>query len=170
MNDLWQQFSQWYLSVLGDGGYPLIAALMAVGFFAALLYLTRGFQRSDLGLLTALYFILLELLIMTSVALLFSTFSSPLLSSIFAFSIFVIGTFGEDLHRFAATARGPAKLVLTATAYVFPNFGPLNVISQVAHEQAVGLSLVTANTLYALTYSGAMLLLAAAIFQNRNLK
>ena len=30
MNDLWQHFSQWYLSVLGEGGYPLIAGLMAL--------------------------------------------------------------------------------------------------------------------------------------------
>jgi membrane protein DedA with SNARE-associated domain len=30
VNELWQAFSQWYLSVLGDGGYPLIAALMAL--------------------------------------------------------------------------------------------------------------------------------------------
>jgi len=30
VNELWQAFSQWYLSTLGDGGYPLIAALMAL--------------------------------------------------------------------------------------------------------------------------------------------
>ena len=30
MNELWQQFSQWYLSVLGEGGYPLIMGLMAL--------------------------------------------------------------------------------------------------------------------------------------------
>lgn len=30
MNELWAQFSQWYLSVLNDGGYWLIAALMAL--------------------------------------------------------------------------------------------------------------------------------------------
>lgn len=30
MNELWQAFSQWYLSVLGNGGYPLIAGLMAL--------------------------------------------------------------------------------------------------------------------------------------------
>lgn len=30
MSGLWQQFSQWYLSVLGDGGYWLIAGLMAL--------------------------------------------------------------------------------------------------------------------------------------------
>ena len=30
MSGLWQQFSQWYLSVLGDGGYWLVGALMAL--------------------------------------------------------------------------------------------------------------------------------------------
>jgi membrane protein DedA with SNARE-associated domain len=30
VSGLWQQFSQWYLSVLGDGGYWLIGGLMAL--------------------------------------------------------------------------------------------------------------------------------------------
>lgn len=30
MTALWQQFSQWYLSVLGEGGYWLVAGLMAL--------------------------------------------------------------------------------------------------------------------------------------------
>ena len=79
---------------------------MALGVFAALLYVSRHFQRSDGWVLVALYFIGLQFLIVTALALLFSTFSSPLLSAVFAFSLFVIGSFAEDLRGFAAMANG----------------------------------------------------------------
>src|SRR5262249_5790882 len=74
------------------------AALMAVGFFATLFVQARGISATDGQLVVALYFIFLQFLVMTSLTILFSTYSSPLVSSIFAFAMFVIGTFGDDLH------------------------------------------------------------------------
>ena len=53
----------------------------------------------------ALYFIILQFLIICSLALLFSSFSSPLLSAVFAFSLFVIGSFAEDLRGFASDGQ-----------------------------------------------------------------
>ena len=146
------------------------ALLMAIGFFAALLYLSHHFTRPDLYILAAIYFILLQLMMMTALAMLFSTYSSPLMSSIFAFATFAIGTFSEDLHNFAATANGVAKLVMTGVAYVVPNFSSLNLISQVAHGVPVDAALIIHNTVYAVTYTAVALLCSAAIFENRNFK
>src|SRR5439155_7821110 len=53
---------------------------MAVGIFAAILYVTHRFHRPDAYLLLALYFIVLEFMIITALALLFSSFTSPLLA------------------------------------------------------------------------------------------
>ena len=146
------------------------AALMSVGFFAALIYLSHGVSRPDIYILVAIYFIVLQLMMMTALAMLFSTYSSPLLSSIFAFAIFAIGTFSEDLHNFSAAAHGPAKAVMTAVAYIVPNFSSLNVILQVAHGIPVESGLVLHNSLYAITYTAVVLACAAAIFENRNFK
>jgi ABC-type transport system involved in multi-copper enzyme maturation permease subunit len=143
---------------------------MAIGFFAALLFLVHRFQRSDAYLLVALYFIVLQFVIVTSLALLFSSFSSPLLSAIFAFSIFIIGTFAEDLRAFAAMAQGPARYLAMGLAHLVPNFAALNVISSVAHEQPVAGMLVLFNSLYALLYATAAIAAAALIFERRNLK
>ncbi|MGA3213797.1 MAG: ABC transporter permease subunit, partial [Terriglobales bacterium] len=84
---------------------------MAAGFFAALLFLTHRFHRADLWLLVAIYFIMLEFVIITALALLFSCYSSPLLAAIFAFALFVIGTFAEDLRAFAAISTGFTRIV-----------------------------------------------------------
>jgi len=146
------------------------AALMTVGFYAALLITERGLTRSDAGLLVAIYFIVLGFLMMTAITLLFSSFSTPILSAVFAFALFAVGTFAEDLRNFAGSSHGISKWFATAAAYTVPNFSSLNVISQVAHNQAIGGNLILANTAYALLYSAAVTAGAVLIFEHRNLK
>jgi ABC-type transport system involved in multi-copper enzyme maturation permease subunit len=145
-------------------------ALMTVGFYIALLASAHHLHRSDGLILVAIYFIVLQLMMMVALTLLFSTFSSPIFSAIFAFALFVIGTFAEDLKNFAAMAQGGARWLVTAVAYVIPNFASLNVISRTAHDQAVGANLILFNTLYAVLYSTAVTAAAVLIFERRNLK
>ncbi len=78
------------------------AFFMAVGVFAALFYVSHKFVRADALILVALYFIILEFLIICSLALLFSSFSSPLLSAVFAFSLIR----NRELCRRPAQLRG----------------------------------------------------------------
>jgi ABC-type transport system involved in multi-copper enzyme maturation permease subunit len=146
------------------------ASLMAVGVFAALFYVSRHFARPDVWLLVALYFIILEFLIVTALALLFSSFSTPLMSAIFAFSLFVIGSFAEDLRGFAGLATGLPHWFAMAAAYLVPNLSALNVISSVAHGEAVAGHLILYNTLYALLYTATAISGAVLIFEHRNLK
>jgi ABC-type transport system involved in multi-copper enzyme maturation permease subunit len=143
--------------------------LMTAGFYIALMF-TNGLHKTDALLLVAIYFTVLQFLIVTALTVLFSTFSSPIFSAIFAFALFVIGTFAEDLKNFAAISKGAAKLLATATAYVMPNFASLNVIAQTAHDQGVGGRLILFNTLYALLYSASAVAAAVLIFERRNLK
>ena len=143
---------------------------MGIGVFGALLYVAHKFSGPDARILIALYFIVLQFLIICALALLFSSFSSPLLSAIFAFSLFIIGSFADDLRGFAGLTHGIARWIATAAAYLVPNFSALNVISAVAHEQAIGFQLILQNTLYALLYAAMALSGAVLIFERRNLK
>src|ERR1041384_280646 len=61
--------------------------LMALGVFAALFYVSHKFERADVPVLAALYLIVLQLVIMTALALFFSSFSSPVLSAVMAFAM-----------------------------------------------------------------------------------
>ena len=143
---------------------------MAIGVFAALLYVSHHFQASDAWVLVALYFIGLQFLILTALTLLFSSFSTPLMSAVFAFSLFIIGSFAEDLRGFAGITHGFTRWLATAAAYLVPNFSAMNVITSVAHEQPVAGHLVLLNTAYALVYAGMVLCAAVLIFERRNLK
>ena len=143
---------------------------MAIGVFAALLYVSRHLSKSDGLVLIALYFIVLQFLVITALALFFSSFSSPLLSAVMTFALFVIGSFSEDLRGFARMTHGIMHWLATAAAYLVPNFSALNVISQVAHGAPVASQLVVYNTAYALVYTGAVLSTAVLTFERRNLK
>jgi len=143
---------------------------MAIGVFGALLYVAQKFSGADSLIFVALYFIVLQFLIICSLALLFSSFSSPLLSAVFAFSLFVIGSFATDLRGFAAMSHGVTRWIATAAAYLVPNFSTLNVISAVAHGQSVSGQLILQNTLYAVFYTSMVLAGAVLIFDRRNLK
>ncbi len=143
---------------------------MAIGVFAALLYVSHKFQSSDAWILVALFFIVLQFLILCSLALLFSSFTSPLLSAVFAFSLFVIGSFAEDLRGFARMSHGLTRWLATGAAYLVPNFSALNVIGQVAHDQPIATQLIAYNTAYALAYSAMAICGAVLIFERRNLK
>ena len=143
---------------------------MAIGVFAALLYVSHHLHAPDAWVLIAVYFIVLQFLMITALALLFSSFSSPLLSAVFAFSLFVIGTFAEDLRGFAALTSGMARWIATGLAYLIPNFSALNIIGSVAHGQPVPGHLILHNSIYALFYAAMALSGAVLIFEHRNLK
>lgn len=146
------------------------AFFMTLGFYVALLYVSHRLTITDLNPLIAIYFIILQFIIIVSLALLFSSFSSPILSAILAFAMFVIGTFSDDLRNFAQMAHGVAHWAATVAAYVVPNFSTLNVISSAAHDQAVSGALILGNSAYAIAYSMAVLCGSILIFERRNLK
>ena len=146
------------------------AGIMTIGFFLALAYLMRGFERSDLTILVAIYFILLQFMIVTAVALLFSSFSTPIESAVLSFAVFVIGSLSDDLRVFAQSAKGISHYFAVGMAYLIPNFSALNVITQVSHGKPVAFNFIGYNTLYAFMYTGAAICAACIIFQNRNMK
>jgi ABC-type transport system involved in multi-copper enzyme maturation permease subunit len=144
---------------------------MTLGLAAALLYVGRHFERSDASILVAVYFILLEFALVTALALFFSCFSSPMLSTLFTLGIYATGVFAEDIHGVGDFTRNSGLLGVTrAVYYLVPNFHNFNVIATVAHGGAIPFSLVWQNTLYAALYVAVLLLAASAVFSRRNLK
>jgi len=145
--------------------------LMTVGFFLALYYVKGGFDAGDLPLFWAIYFIFLQLLLATALALLFSCFSSPVLSAAFTLGLFITGSFAADLRELSEALEAPwLEGIMQAVYYAVPNFSNFNVITSVAHGRPVPSALLWGNTTYGLLYIGIVLLASMLIFQNRNLK
>jgi len=143
---------------------------MSVGFYLAMFIMMRQFTGADANILIAVYFLLLEFLVVIGLALLFSSFSTPLLSAIFALSMFVAGTFAADLREFARMAHGPQRWLASSISYLIPNLASLNVITRVSHDQFISAALVGYNSLYAMLYSAVTVCGAILIFSRKDLK
>jgi ABC-type transport system involved in multi-copper enzyme maturation permease subunit len=132
---------------------------------------SRAFEPSDAGILVAVYFILLELALITALALFFSCFSSPLLSTLYTLGIYVAGVFAPDIKGVSEYTQSPAMAASARLVYyLLPNFHNFNVIAAAAHGEAIPFSLIWHNTLYAALYVALILVAASAVFSGRNLK
>jgi ABC-type transport system involved in multi-copper enzyme maturation permease subunit len=145
--------------------------VMGIGVSLALIYVSRGWDPLILSIWPAVLLIYLELMIITGVALLFSTFSSPALSALLTFLVFVIGHFSTDLkglsHSMGSTG---ARWLFSFLYYLLPNFSNYSFITPAAHGHTPpGTSLAVA-LLYALLYIVAILASATLVFSRRNFK
>jgi ABC-type transport system involved in multi-copper enzyme maturation permease subunit len=146
-------------------------AFMTLGLAAALFFVGRHFERSDTSILVAIYFILLEFAVVTALALFFSCFSSPMLSTLYTLAIYIAGLFATELRAVGEFTQNPTLLAIARTLYyLVPNFHNFNAIATVAHGGAIPFALVWQNTLYAALYVALLLLAATAVFSRRNLK
>lgn len=146
-------------------------AFMTLGLAVALFYVGRPLVRTDVSIVIAIYFILLALALVTALALFFSCFSSPMLSTLFTLAIYVTGIFSKDIRGFGDLTRSPLVKALTRVIYyLVPNFHNFNAIAAAAYGERISFSLVAQNTLYAACYVTLLLLASSAIFSNRDLK
>ena len=145
--------------------------VMVVGIELALMYVNGGFVTLQLTLLPAAYLIFLELAIVVAVALMFSSFSTPMLAALFTFAVYVIGQLSGDLRLAAElTDSAMTRVVLTVLYYLLPNLANFGFIGEASRGTVAPVSIITWSTLYAIIYISILLSAAVLIFQKRNFK
>src|SRR5437016_7544170 len=145
--------------------------IMGLGVSIALLYIRRGWDPLVARVWPAILLIYAELLIVTAVALLFSSFSSPALSSLLTFFVFVIGHFSADLKSLgASSASMPTRWLFSALYYLLPNLTNYSLITPAAHGVTPDARSLAASLAYAVFYVAALLASASLIFRRRNFK
>lgn len=143
--------------------------VMAVGVSAAIAFVGGGALALTIWGAVALIF--LEFTIVTAVAILFSSFSTPALSALFTFLIFLIGHFSTALRDIAAASgTRAAEILFGAIYYILPNLSNFSFIVNAAHGQVPPISFLAWAAVYAFVYSGMLLTLSVLIFQRRNFK
>lgn len=145
--------------------------VMGVGVSLALLYVHRGWDPLIPTIWPAVLLIYMELMLLTATALLFSSFSSPALSALLTFMVFIIGHFSADLKSLAASMGSTsARWLFTGLYYLLPNLANYSFISPASHGRAPSLEFVFATTLYAFVYIAVILAVATLVFSRRNFK
>jgi hypothetical protein len=109
------------------------------------------------------------LMIVTSVALLFSTFSTPTLSTIFTLAIYVIGHLTEDLVRLGQKTESILiKGVTKSLYYILPNLENFNIRTRVVHNLTIQPGYYLTVLSYACLYLGIIVLITLFVFARRN--
>lgn len=143
--------------------------IMGAGVSLAIAYVGGGSLALTIwGAIALLY---LELTILTAVAILFSSFSSPALSALLTFFVFIIGNFTQSLRDFAAGIGSTAsKFFFDVLYYALPNLSFFSFRTNAAHGEVPAADLLGGAVLYALVYIALILFVTILIFKRRNFK
>jgi ABC-type transport system involved in multi-copper enzyme maturation permease subunit len=156
-------------------------AVMAAALYAVLAYMSWGVSENvartwdapalDPALLKAVALILVELMLVTAIALFFSTFSTPMLSAAFTFGLFIVGRFSTDLRNFQDVVDSRIAAGLARGLYwVLPNLSQFDVKAAVVHGQPVPLGYIAVAVAYASCYIGMLLVISILVFSRRDFK
>jgi ABC-type transport system involved in multi-copper enzyme maturation permease subunit len=156
-------------------------AIMAAALYAVLAYMSWGVgadvQRAwdapamDPAMLKAIALIFVELMLVTAIALFFSTFSSPMLSAAFAFGFFIVGHFSTELRNFDQVVDSAAAVAVARGLYwILPNLSAFDIKAQVVHAQPVPIGYMAFTIGYAALYIAVVLSIATLVFSRRDFK
>lgn len=145
--------------------------VMGAGVSLALIWVSRGLDPLALRIWPAIFLIYIELIVLTGVALLFSSFSSPSLSALLTFFVFIIGHFSADLKALGNSLGSPwSRWLFRSLYYLLPNLANLSYITPAAHGQLPLFTHIATAVLYSLLYIVVILSAATLIFRQRNFK
>ncbi len=139
---------------------------MTVFFQAYLLLLT---QRFDGRVFLAALYIFLEMMLLTAVAILFSTFTTPILASLYSLSFFLIGHFSRSLMTLIRKVpAGVGRTLLRALYLILPDLENFNLKTEVVHHLPIPGDLLLSSAGYFLFYTLFILTLAVLIFRKKD--
>jgi Cu-processing system permease protein len=141
-------------------------AFMSI-FFYFLLYITSDFVNYEL--IKAILLIYMELLVITSIALFFSSFSSPFLSAVFTMGFFIIGHTTEELYRVGQRTEEPILKWLTSFVSYF-NLDHFSISARLVHGVDISWIWVGEIFMYGLFWILLFMTFSAMAFQKRDFK
>jgi ABC-type transport system involved in multi-copper enzyme maturation permease subunit len=156
-------------------------SVMAAALYLVLVYMSWGIAPEvirawdapalDPALLKAIALIFVELMLITAIALFFSTFSTPILSAALTFGFFVAGHFSGDLRDFQYVVDSPAAGRLARGVYwVLPNLAQFDVKDNIVHGVTVPAGYIGAVIGYGALYIAMLLIVSMFIFSRRDFK
>lgn len=145
----------------------LVQILVMTVFMYFILYLTVGIFNPQL--LKAVLFIYLELLVITSIALFFSSFASPFLSAVFCIGFFLIGHSTQELFD-VGKKSGSAAFAFITKIIRYYNLDHFDIKGKVVHGVDIGWGWIGEAVLYAIFLAVFFLAIATLTFEKKDFK
>lgn len=144
--------------------FTALSSLMII--FLLFYWVSTG--ESALSLLLYFFMLYLELLVLTALSLLFSAFTTPILSFIFTLSLFLIGHIMWTYNQFKYLLKIPWQQVLVKFLYyLLPNLDKFNIKNVIVLDKPIPAAQITDSILYAVVYIAALLVLTVVIFRRK---
>ncbi|BDG04290.1 ABC transporter permease [Anaeromyxobacter oryzae] len=149
----------------------LNVALMALAT-AAVLVLNRGTAASlDRSYVSTFVLVAVQLAICGAFAVLFSTFTTATLASIYTLALVGAGwLFGEVRSFWLAARQVELKPIVRVLDVLLPNMSLLDLKESVTYGDPVALGSVLARGAYGVCYAGTLVLLATVLFTRRDIR
>ena len=145
-----------------------VAGALGIGLW--LILLMRGGGDRGPAMFEAVYLAALELAVVTSIAVLCSALSTPVLSALYTLGFFCVGQWSGDLRAFSEQFPEPAATLVRGAASLAPNLPLFNMRTLAAAGETTTLLHLGIATGYALLYVTCVLALASAAFESRDFK
>jgi len=125
----------------------------------------------DLSLILAVPLSLIEIMVLLSILLLFSSYSSPTLCTIMGVIFYIIGHASPDLKLFADQAEvAIIKYLAYGFYYVLPNLENFNLRLEMVHKLPIYLDQIIFSICYGFIYTIFLLYLSIMIFERKEFK
>jgi len=151
-------------------GLVLTLLVMTAGMtliFLAIVYFHTF--RVEWALLVAVGYIFLELVLVTAVAILFSSFSTPILSSIFSLAFWLIGHLSWGLELLIKKMHAGTGRTVAQALYTFlPDLENFNFRTEVVHGLPIPAGIFAYSFFYGIFYTAFILGLAILVFRRRD--
>ncbi|MEL6441215.1 MAG: ABC transporter permease [Cyanobacteria bacterium J06621_8] len=120
------------------------------------------------ALIIAGVYLLLELTLIASVAILFGVFTSSILATLLSFGVYLMGHFSEDLVELGKLSENPGIESLTTSLYlVLPNLSRLDLKNEAVYGLLPSFTELLAHAVYGLLYTALLLTLSIIIFAQK---
>jgi len=147
----------------------LLAIVTAIMTLVTTAYVLSLGGSVDTTFFLAVLLIYWELLLITSLAVLMSSVTSPILGALIVFSAFVVGHATTILIDLPEHFKGTwTEFVLACVYYVIPNLSNFNICSEAANGVEVAPAYVLWAMAYGSVYTVMLLVLASLAFEDKD--
>jgi len=144
----------------------VLVAVMTITYFALMAML--GITFPLVSLLVAIAFILLELALLTAIAMTFGVFTSSILATLLSFGVYIMGHLSRDLLQLGKITENPSIEKITKALFlILPDLERLNLKNEAVYNILPSTGELLSSVVYAILYIVLLLTISILIFSRR---
>lgn len=144
----------------------VLVATMTIVYFSLMSLLSINYPLQSL--LIAISYILLELALLTAVAMTFGVFTSSILATLLSFGVFIMGHLSRDLLELGKITENPGIEKITKTLFlILPDLERLNLKNEAVYNIVPNTGELISSLIYAILYIILLLTITIIIFSRR---